>query len=524
MDVDAAQYASMSREMWERKDWLNLYDRGAPYLDKPPLLFWLGSIGIGLFGYFDWAFKLPSVLLSYLGLYSTYRLALLFYSRQVAANAAIILAATQAWFLMNHDVRTDMLLTVWVIFSVWQLAEYLLFYKTRNLLLAFAGIGLGMLSKGPLALILPAAGVFFHLLFKRGWRDMFRWQWVAGLGVTLLVISPFLYSLYQQFDLHPEVKVNERTGVSGIRFFLWEQSFGRITGENVWKNDAGPSFLSESTLWAFLPFTLLLLTALPGFVLRFFSKNEKRPPELLTMSIFLFGMAALSSSSYQLPHYAFVTYPFAAIFTASQWDYWQNQNISKALSIAQMVILGILWIGIFLILFLVFGAAAWWLWVIMAAILFLIFTFIYRYHLSAVINVSALTAVAVNLTLALHFYPNVLRYQASSVMGKEVAGEELPNLTGFMTAVPHSFSFYSGKKFEYWPDSPWHTLIESGKTYTFITNTRGKEVLMAAGVTSESEKFYLNFKVTELTPEFLNPATRSACLDTIWLIRGATRP
>ena len=41
IDIDAAQYASMSREMLENNSFLKLYDLGHDYLDKPPMLFWL---------------------------------------------------------------------------------------------------------------------------------------------------------------------------------------------------------------------------------------------------------------------------------------------------------------------------------------------------------------------------------------------------------------------------------------------------------------------------------------------------
>ena len=41
IDIDAAQYASMSREMAGSGNYLQLYDLGKDYLDKPPLLFWL---------------------------------------------------------------------------------------------------------------------------------------------------------------------------------------------------------------------------------------------------------------------------------------------------------------------------------------------------------------------------------------------------------------------------------------------------------------------------------------------------
>jgi 4-amino-4-deoxy-L-arabinose transferase-like glycosyltransferase len=43
MDVDAAQYASISREMSVTGSVLKIYNGGREYLDKPPLLFWLSS-------------------------------------------------------------------------------------------------------------------------------------------------------------------------------------------------------------------------------------------------------------------------------------------------------------------------------------------------------------------------------------------------------------------------------------------------------------------------------------------------
>ena len=49
MDVDAAQYAAMAERMSVSGEWLQLFDRGAPYLDKPPLLFWLSAtIAVGI--------------------------------------------------------------------------------------------------------------------------------------------------------------------------------------------------------------------------------------------------------------------------------------------------------------------------------------------------------------------------------------------------------------------------------------------------------------------------------------------
>ena len=70
MEVDAAQYASISGEMANTGEYLQVKSRGQDYLDKPPLLFWISSIWIKWFGPHNWAFKLSSFLFSILGIVS----------------------------------------------------------------------------------------------------------------------------------------------------------------------------------------------------------------------------------------------------------------------------------------------------------------------------------------------------------------------------------------------------------------------------------------------------------------------
>ena len=82
MEIDAVQYANISREMLLHHNFFQLYDQGKDYLDKPPMLFWLSSASMWLFGIHDWAYRLPSFLFSILAVYSTYRFALLYYPMQ----------------------------------------------------------------------------------------------------------------------------------------------------------------------------------------------------------------------------------------------------------------------------------------------------------------------------------------------------------------------------------------------------------------------------------------------------------
>ena len=81
MDIDAAQYASISREMLEKNSFLQVYDLNQDYLDKPPMLFWLSALSMSVFGIHDWAYRLPSILFALLAIISTYRFARIYYQK-----------------------------------------------------------------------------------------------------------------------------------------------------------------------------------------------------------------------------------------------------------------------------------------------------------------------------------------------------------------------------------------------------------------------------------------------------------
>jgi hypothetical protein len=74
MDIDAAQYAEIGREMTHNGQYVQIYDRGHNYLDKPPFLFWVSAASMKVFGANNLGYKLPSIIFALLALYATYRL------------------------------------------------------------------------------------------------------------------------------------------------------------------------------------------------------------------------------------------------------------------------------------------------------------------------------------------------------------------------------------------------------------------------------------------------------------------
>lgn len=433
MDIDAAQYASISREMMETGNFLHVFDKGHDYLDKPPLLFWMSAFSMKLFGANQVAYRLPSFLFSMLALWSTYKFSRLFYNEERSRIAVIVLATCQGFFLMNHDIRTDTLLLSFVIFSIWQLAKWYTTGKFINFLFGCIGIGCGMLTKGPIALLVPVFAFGSHILLKRDFSKLFKWEYISGLIIVAIVLLPMSIGLYQQFDQHPEKMVNGKSGVSGLRFFYWTQSFGRITGESVWDNNAGFFYLFKNMLWSFLPWIFFFVSGvIRDFIM--IIKNKFRLPggEGLAIGGFTLTYISLALSHYQLPHYIFVAFPLAAIVTSGfLYDLLYKESFGRLRNFftrTHVCLFFLLWAGLSLITW--YSLPFSWFQKIIIASLALFFIILAIQEIKNKLLVMAVyTIVAINLSLNTIVYPRLFSYQLGSMAGKWLNEQNIANKT-----------------------------------------------------------------------------------------------
>jgi len=307
MEVDAAQYASISREMLEKGHYLLVKHRLGHYLDKPPLLFWLSSLSFRIFGIHNFACRLPSLLFTVLGIFSTYKLGSILYNKNTGLLSAWILLTCQAYFLFNNDVRTDTILAGSVVFSIWQLTEFILRKKTVNFLLGFIGISAAMLTKGPIGLMVPVLAFGSHFIYKKDWENLFKWQWIIGILIVLILLLPMLYGLYLHASEYPDNPLYQKDKFYGLRFYFWIQSFGRITGENQWHNNNDPSFFIHSFLWSFLPWSIIAFSGISRDLFNALKKKVRLNPEteIITLSGVVLPFIAFSMSKYVLPHYIY---------------------------------------------------------------------------------------------------------------------------------------------------------------------------------------------------------------------------
>jgi hypothetical protein len=317
--------------------------------------------------------------------------------------------------------------------------------------------------------------------------------------------------------------VNGQTGVSGLRFFYWTQSFGRITGENTWKNGADFFFLLQSMSWAFLPWGVLFVIALILNATNLVKQKFRLTPqqEWISTGGFLLTYVSLAVSKYQLPHYIFVAFPLVAIMVAKLLrDFMlegRHKKLYAFLKPFQAVITALIFIAVLLMLEFVFpaGVMGWVLWSI-GVVVWLYIAFSKKIK-GKLLWISAAGIIIANVFVTNHFYYHLLHYQMGSLAGRYIrdAGINAEDIATFKPEDPKdALPFYAKERI------PSDDVLPSAvKSKYLLTTDMGKKELDSAKITYtvlNSGGFY---KVSELTPEFLNPATRASVLKNYYILK-----
>jgi 4-amino-4-deoxy-L-arabinose transferase-like glycosyltransferase len=402
--------------------------------------------------------------------------------------------------------------------------------KWLHFIIAFIAIGGGMLTKGPIALFVPIFAFGSHFLLHRNFKQIFKWQYIIGIIIIALVLLPMSIGLYQQFDLHPEKLINGKQCVSGLKFFFWTQSFGRITGESDWDNNSGFLFLLQNMLWTFLPWMFIFLAGFFSTLVRLF-KNKlsvTANEEFITYGGFLLTYCSLAFSRYQLPHYIFVVFPFAAIITG-RFIYnlcWANarEKVYKIFFYSHAFIFFILLVLANVLISFCYPESSMFLkiFIVLATITYLFILFIKSTILPKLFFICVYTILIINLALNAGFYPALLKYQSGNVVGNWVRKNNIPKdnfITFQNNDVGHSLHFYANRIVPAISDV---RQLTNGK-YLF-TREEGKAYLDSLSINYKTVLTGGDYGVSMLRLKFLNPATRNLMLNRYYILQVADNP
>lgn len=285
-DVDEGAFSEATREMFELNDFLFTYLNGSPRFDKPIFIYWLQSVGYLIFGASEWAFRLPSALAAIVWSYATY----FFARRRVGEDAALIALAVACTalgpFAIGRAATADGLLNCLLALTLFDVWRHLEGGRRAPLLRAFLWMGLGALTKGPVALIVPGTVSCLYCASRGEWL---RWARMVFNPLGWLILIALVAPWYA-YALH-------RHGQDFIDGFIMKHNVQRFSGSL--EGHGGSAFYYVIAV----PLLLLPWSGLFVVALGKLKAGLGDPLQRFLWLWFGFVVAFFSLSGTKLPHY-----------------------------------------------------------------------------------------------------------------------------------------------------------------------------------------------------------------------------
>lgn len=190
-DNNEGLYAEIPREMLLSGNFIIPHLNGVPYIEKPPLLYWLIAASYSIFGVHDWAARLvpafASVLTGLLLVFAGFRGG----KRERGLFAGIIFCSSIGVAMLGRHVFFDMLLTFFLTGAVIFGGLWLNENRKYWLHLAWAALGLAVLAKGLVAILLTAATGFIFLALTKNPGRFLSFFNPLSIGIFLLIVLPW---------------------------------------------------------------------------------------------------------------------------------------------------------------------------------------------------------------------------------------------------------------------------------------------------------------------------------------------
>lgn len=227
LPIDETRYLTVAWEMWLRGDWLApLTVNFEPYHHKPPLLFWMIDSFWAVFGVSRWAAMIPVVLAALAATLLTGTLCRRLLP-DLHSRAQIILLGSFGFIIYTTVILFDLTLTVFVLGALLCLLAYARSRRIRLMLMMGVLLGIGVLTKGPVAYLY----VIFPVLFAPYWtekRDGWKRWYLGNLLALFVSFLPILVWL---------VPVLNASSSEFGYWLVWEQTAGRVTGSYASSHD-----------------------------------------------------------------------------------------------------------------------------------------------------------------------------------------------------------------------------------------------------------------------------------------------
>ncbi len=192
-DRAEGKHAVTSKEMVLSGDWITTTFNGENFYDKPILFNWLAALSFLVFGFTEFAARLPAAILGFGCVVVTYLLGRRMFGPTAGFLGGMILATSVLFITLSRSVVHDISLVFFVTLGLYFFyLGYTSDQRRRIYFLLFDGcLGFAVLAKGPIGVLLPGLIIGLLLILKGQLRFLKEMEMGWGLLIFLMIAAPW---------------------------------------------------------------------------------------------------------------------------------------------------------------------------------------------------------------------------------------------------------------------------------------------------------------------------------------------
>jgi len=206
-DADEGIFSEVTREMVANRDFTTPLLNGMPFFHKPPLFYWAQAASIKVLGLNEYGLRLPSAVAALLWTASIFLFTRRFYDTRTAWYACVLMSASLLVTIVARTATPEALFNLFLTLTLFNIYRFSRTGDKRNIYWSFMFAALGVLTKGAIALILPAMVSMIYFGSSKKWRALGSLFFnPVGLTVFGLIVIPWYVG---EFMLHGEAFLSD---------------------------------------------------------------------------------------------------------------------------------------------------------------------------------------------------------------------------------------------------------------------------------------------------------------------------
>ena len=198
IDRDEINFAESAREMIVSGNYITVQIDFVPFWEKPPLFIWLQVVSMKIFGINEFAARFPNAIVGIITLLVFFNIGKKLFNQKFAFIWLMVYVCSILPFLYFKSGIIDPLFNLFIFLGIYYFIIFSKENSKKSLLMIFLSavfIGLGILTKGPVALLLFGLTAFIYMIINKKYKQFLSFKVIIVYAVTVAFVGGFWFIL-----------------------------------------------------------------------------------------------------------------------------------------------------------------------------------------------------------------------------------------------------------------------------------------------------------------------------------------